>query len=174
MRIALAAASARRTWFLALLIPCAIGAFAACAPTQESQEEPAAVGQAEQEPAAAGQQPASESTQPQSEPEEESALRRVAEQIGTNGLVAPVLISTVLPEYTPEATAAGILGDVYIDAVVTVEGNVVEPKLIRGLPDDELNRRALEAITKWTFEPGTKDDEPVPVIALFTVTFRIH
>ncbi len=104
----------------------------------------------------------------------DSELRRSALQIGTSGLVAPVLLKTVLPEYTTEAQDEGIEGDVYLEAVVTVEGNVVEPKLIRGLPDDELNRRALEAVTKWKFEPGTKDDEPVPVIALFTVTFRVH
>ena len=51
---------------------------------------------------------------------------------------------------------------------------VTDPKLIRGLPDDELNQRALEAVVKWAFTPGYKDGQPVPVIALFTVTYRIH
>ena len=53
-------------------------------------------------------------------------------------------------------------------------GTVIEPKLIRGLPDDELNERALASILQWQFKPGIRDGEPVPVIALFTVTFRIH
>ena len=57
---------------------------------------------------------------------------------------------------------------------MTEDGQVVEPKLIRGLPDEELNQRALDAIVRWTFKPGIKDGRPVPVIALFTVTFRIH
>ena len=57
---------------------------------------------------------------------------------------------------------------------MTVEGTVSERKLIRGLPDDDLNQRALEAVAKWTFKPGYKDGQPVPVIALFTVTYRIH
>lgn len=104
----------------------------------------------------------------------ESELRRNAVQMGANGLVAPVQISTELPEYTDAAKEADVQGDVYIEAVVTAEGDVVEPKLIRGLPDDELNRRALEAITKWKFKPGTKGGKPVLVVALFTVTFRIH
>ena len=94
--------------------------------------------------------------------------------MGSGGLVAPILVERILPEYTPGATRAGVQGDVYIEAVVTTEGRVVEPKLIRGLPDEELNQRALDAIVKWTFKPGIKDGEPVPVIALFTVTFRIH
>jgi TonB family protein len=94
--------------------------------------------------------------------------------MGSGGLIAPVQILTVLPEYTPSATRNGVQGDVYIEAVVMEDGTVTDPKLIRGLPDEELNQRALDAIVKWTFKPGLKDGKPVPVIALFTVTFRIH
>ena len=62
----------------------------------------------------------------------------------------------------------------WIEAVVDVNGQVVEPKLLRGLPDDELNRRAMEAIQRWEFRPGMKDGQPVPVLAVFTVTYRLH
>lgn len=103
-----------------------------------------------------------------------AGARAGAETLGSGGLIAPVQILTVLPEYTPSATRNGIQGDVYIEAVVTVNGTVTEPKLIRGLPDDDLNQRALDAILQWTFKPGEKDGKPVAVIALFTVTFRIH
>lgn len=103
-----------------------------------------------------------------------AGARAGAEMMGSGGLIAPVQILIVLPEYTPSATRNGIQGDVYIEAVVTAEGTVTEPKLIRGLPDDELNERALKAILQWTFKPGEKDGKPVAVIALFTVTFRIH
>ena len=100
--------------------------------------------------------------------------RAGAVQMGSGGLMAPILMQRVLPEYTPSATRAGVQGDVYIEAVVTIDGTVVDPKLIRGLPDEELNARALDAIVQWSFKPGIKDGRPVPVIALFTVTFRIH
>ena len=100
--------------------------------------------------------------------------RSGAVAMGSGGLVAPIVIERIMPEYTPSATRAGIQGDVYIEAVVTEDGAVVEPKLIRGLADDELNQKALEAIVKWSFKPGIKDGRPVAVIALFTVTFRIH
>jgi TonB family protein len=97
-----------------------------------------------------------------------------AYRMGEGGVIPPILVRQVLPEYTPEATRHGIQGEVYIEAVVTVDGTVIEPKLIRGLPDDELNERALASILQWQFKPGIRDGEPVPVIALFTVTFRIH
>ncbi|MFQ5743321.1 MAG: energy transducer TonB [Acidobacteriota bacterium] len=95
-------------------------------------------------------------------------------RMGEGGVIPPILLKRVLPEYTPQATRAGIQGEVYIEAVVTVDGQVAEPKLIRGLPDKELNQRAMNSILRWQFKPGIKDGTPVPVIALFTVTFRIH
>ena len=103
-----------------------------------------------------------------------SPLRRRAVAMGTGGLVAPIKLTEVLPEYTTRAEKEGIQGDVYIEAIVMVDGTVTEAKLIRGFPDDELNQRALEAVAKWTFTPGYKDGLPVPVIALFTITYRIH
>lgn len=111
---------------------------------------------------------------PEAPPGASGSARAGAVGMGEGGLIAPVLVDQYLPEYTPDATRAGIQGDVYIEAVVTVEGTVVEPKLIRGLPDEELNQRAMDAILRWRFRPGVKDGQAVPVIALFTVTFRIH
>jgi protein TonB len=103
-----------------------------------------------------------------------AGARAGAVAMGSGGLIAPIKLTEVLPEYTPTATRNGIQGDVYIEAVVMTDGTVADPKLIRGLPDEELNQRALDAILRWTFKPGMKDGEEVPVIALFTVTYRIH
>jgi len=95
-------------------------------------------------------------------------------RMGEEGIEPPVLVRKELPEYTAAAKRADISGDVYIEPVVTEEGTVVDPVLIGGLSDPELNRRAMESILLWRFEPGLKDGQPVPVIVLFTVTFRIH
>lgn len=103
-----------------------------------------------------------------------SGARDGAFRAGEGGVAAPVPIRQIDPEYTAEATRKGIQGEVWIEAVVDVNGNVVEPRLLRGLPDDELNRRAMEAIQRWTFRPGMKDGQPVAVIAVFTVTYRLH
>lgn len=100
--------------------------------------------------------------------------RAGAFRAGEGGVTPPEVVRRQLPEYTPGATRSGIQGEVWIEAVVTAEGGVVEPKLLKGLPDDELNDRALESIRHWRFRPGLKDGRPVPVIAVFTVTFRLH
>jgi len=103
-----------------------------------------------------------------------SGARDGAYRAGEGGIMSPEVIRQVDPEYTPDATRKGIQGEVWIEAVVDVDGRVVEPRLLRGLPDEELNRRAMEAIQRWVFKPGRKDGEAVPVIAIFTVTYRLH
>ena len=108
-----------------------------------------------------------------SDPAPAAGLRAEAVEMGTEGLIAPRVLSREMPEYTTAARQAGIEGDVYIEAVVTARGEVTEPVLIRGIGDDELNQRALTALSSWRFSPGTVDGEPVHVLALFTVTFRI-
>lgn len=100
--------------------------------------------------------------------------RAGAVSAGTGGLIPPVILERVLPEYTAGATRGGIQGDVYIEAVITVDGQVIEPRLLHGLADDELNQRALVAVQQWRFKPGLKDGRPVPVLATFEVNFRIH
>jgi protein TonB len=94
--------------------------------------------------------------------------------MGSDGLLSPQLLEKVVPDYTPGATRAGIQGRVWIEAVITEQGTVVEPQLIHGLPDDELNQRALDAVVLWRFEPGVRNGRPVKVIATFNIDFNIH
>lgn len=94
--------------------------------------------------------------------------------IGAAGLLAPQLLEKIVPDYTPSATRAGVQGTIYIEAVITEAGMVIEPELLRGLPDDELNQRALAAVQQWRFKPGMKEGQPVKVIATFTIDFNIH
>lgn len=103
-----------------------------------------------------------------------SGARGKAYKAGDGGIMSPVVVRQVDPEYTPEATRRGIQGEVWIEAVVGIDGKVSEPVLLRGLPDEELNNRAMEAIRRWVFKPGRKDGEAVAVIAVFTVTYRLH
>lgn len=103
-----------------------------------------------------------------------TGARDGAFRAGEGGIMSPEIVRKVDPEYTPEATRRGIQGEVWIEAVVDAQGRVQDPKLLRGLPDEELNQRAMEAIQRWEFRPGMKDGEPVPVIAVFTVTYRLH
>jgi TonB family protein len=94
--------------------------------------------------------------------------------VSDEGLTPPVLQTPAYPEYPSAAVRDHVQGDVYIEAVVRADGTVADAEVIHGLPDEELNRRALVAILKWRFEPALKGGQPVPVIALFTITYRLR
>lgn len=100
-----------------------------------------------------------------------SRLRLEAVRPGTPGLTMPVLVSKTAPSWTPDAEQKGIFGNAYIEVVVNTEGYVVEPILARSVGDDELDRRALEAVTKWRFRPGLMNDAAIPVLLRLEVRF---
>lgn len=110
-------------------------------------------------------------------PEGPILWRRVTEGVfewDTPGLIPPQLVHSVRPAYTSKGVRESIQGEVLIEALITVDGNVSEPRLLEGLLDEELNRRAVEAVLEWRFRPGRKDGQAVAVIAILSIDFRIY
>ena len=93
---------------------------------------------------------------------EGDAIRAVGE------VKPPKLIKQVDPIYPEEARKAGIEGIVILEAKADEQGNVVEARVLRSVP--ELDQAALDAVKQWTYEPLTIDGKPRKV--LFTVTVR--
>ncbi len=75
--------------------------------------------------------------------------------------------------YPEEARNAGIEGRVYIQFIVTEEGKVDNPRVIRGIGGgaDEV---ALEAIKKAEFEPGYQRGRPVRVQYSIPIVFKLQ
>lgn len=90
----------------------------------------------------------------------------------SDGVQAPKRLHKVEPDYTEEAKAAGIDGTVRLSGVVGADGQARAITVVRGL-DAGLDLKAIEAVEKWHFQPGTKDGEPVPVRAQIEINFRI-
>ena len=88
------------------------------------------------------------------------------------GISAPTIITRAEPEYTAEARRARRAGTVSISLVVDEAGNPQNPKVVRSLGLG-LDEKAIEAVQKWKFKPGTKDGKPVPVIVSVEVNFRL-
>lgn len=87
-------------------------------------------------------------------------------------VTAPRLVSKTAPDYTQEAKEAGIEGPVILKITVTAEGKADDIEVVKSL-DPGLDLKAMDAITKWEFEPGTKDGKPVAVKATIEVNFRL-
>jgi TonB family protein len=74
--------------------------------------------------------------------------------------------------YHPKAAEAGIEGEVYILAVIGVEGRVTCAEVISGLPHG-LNQNAIAAVLRTRFHPARVGEQAVPSAHLFPVMFRI-
>jgi len=95
------------------------------------------------------------------------------EKIG-NGVVAPVLIHQVKPEYTAEARDARIQGTVTLDTVVKADGTVGDVTVAKSLDTKfGLDQQAVKAAKEWRFRPGTKDGKPVAVRVALEMRFTL-
>jgi protein TonB len=88
------------------------------------------------------------------------------------GVSQPQLISKIEPEYSEEARKAKWQGTVELQIVVDEHGIPKEMRVTRALGLG-LDQKAMEAVAKWRFKPGTKDGKAVPVIATVQVNFRL-
>ena len=83
----------------------------------------------------------------------------------------PKAIVIVQPEYPALARQTHIQGQVRIDAVLDEQGNVVEMKVVSGPP--MLYKAALDALTKWKYEPTYLNDRPIAVQMIVTINFQL-
>ena len=77
-------------------------------------------------------------------------------------------------KYPTDAQEAGVQGRVICSVVVDKKGNIVEPKIIRGI-DPSLDAEALRVIgmmPRWT--PGRQDGKAVRVLYTVPITFRLQ
>ena len=84
----------------------------------------------------------------------------------------PRLISRVEPTYPGFAKQARIEGTVVLEAIITEDGRVSSIKLVSGHP--MLVQAAIEAASRWVYEPTRLNIEPVSVILSITVNFRLQ
>jgi TonB family protein len=91
-----------------------------------------------------------------------------------NGIVNPVQLKEVKPNYTPDAMRLKIQGTVVLEAVVLKNGTVGNVKVIKSLDRGGLDDEAIRAARGWLFKPATKDGKPVDIYITLELAFRLH
>jgi len=95
------------------------------------------------------------------------------QRVVVGGLVkAAVPVFRPEPAYPPMAKAARVSGTVEIEAVIGVNGRVIEARVLSG--NVLLVRGALEAVRQWIYQPTLLNGVPVEVITRITVVFRLN
>ncbi len=90
----------------------------------------------------------------------------------TAGTSPPAVVYRADPEYTDQAKAAKWQGTVVLSVTVDETGKATSIKVVRSLGMG-LDEKALEAVEKWQFRPGTKGGKPVATQATVEVNFRL-
>jgi TonB family protein len=91
-----------------------------------------------------------------------------------NGVSLPAVLKEVKPGYTQAAMDAKIQGSVWLECVVTADGDIGEVKVTRSLDEEHgLDQQAIKAAKQWKFKPGMKDGEAVAVAVTIELTFTL-
>jgi protein TonB len=88
------------------------------------------------------------------------------------GVTMPVPIHKVEPEYSEEARKARANGVVVVYVEIGPDGKPYNLRVARGFGFG-LDEKAMEAVSKWLFKPGTKNGKPVAVAASIEVSFHL-
>ena len=88
------------------------------------------------------------------------------------GVSAPRVQSRSDPEYTVQAKDAKVEGTVLLSVVVGTDGLAHYINVVKGIGNG-LDEKAVEAVQKWSFEPGLKDGQPVDVRASIEINFKL-
>jgi TonB family protein len=91
----------------------------------------------------------------------------------TERVIAPRAIYDPEPEYSEEARKVKHQGIVVLSLVVDQQGRTRDIRVARSLGMG-LDEKAIEAVKKWRFSPGTKDGIAVPVQVNVEVNFRLY
>ena len=87
-------------------------------------------------------------------------------------VVSAKLLKSVPPVYPPTARSQRVGGDVKIDALIDVSGNVSTMKVISG--PTLLHQAAMSALKQWKYEPAKLDGNPTPMHLTVIVQFRLQ
>jgi TonB family protein len=90
-----------------------------------------------------------------------------------NGIKAPVVANRVEPKYPDIYRRAGVTGIVIIETAISERGVIQGARVIKSLAPG-IDAAALDALRQWTFEPATKDGQPVPVMFNVTINFKLR
>jgi TonB family protein len=89
------------------------------------------------------------------------------------GMTPPKLVYQPNPEYADRPRRKKIQGSVVLSIIVNADGTVRDPQVTQSL-DKDLDKKALECVSKWKFEPATKDGQPVAMHIAVEVNFRLY
>jgi protein TonB len=89
------------------------------------------------------------------------------------GVTPPRMTRRVEAVYPPVARTQRIEGLVIVSALVNENGQVIDTKIIRGVPRGNLNEAAIESVRRSSYAPAMKDGVRVKTWMTVAVNFKL-
>jgi periplasmic protein TonB len=86
----------------------------------------------------------------------------------------PVGVLQPPPLYPQRARRQGIEGAVELEFVVRVDGGVEQVRVVDSQPGSVFDAAAIEAVSRWRFEPAVRAGEAVAVRVRMPLSFRLE
>ena len=87
-------------------------------------------------------------------------------------ITGPIVLLKPEPEYSEEARRAKLTGKVVLTIDVNTLGQAQNFRVVQSLGLG-LDERAVEAVKRWKFRPGTRNGKPIVTPAIVEVYFRL-
>ena len=102
----------------------------------------------------------------------EDPLVASTQKVG-HGVSAPSALTTPDPTYSEAARFAAYQGTTVLWIIVTPDGHASDIKIAHAIGLG-LDDKAVESVSSWTFRPGLRNRQPVPVQINVEVNFRLY
>ncbi|HEY9133931.1 MAG TPA: energy transducer TonB [Dyella sp.] len=93
---------------------------------------------------------------------------------GGSGTHGPVLIKGGQPRYPTAAMRSAQEGWVEVSFTISAEGNVGNVKVVDSQPRHVFDRAAMDAVTRWKYEPATQGGTPVATERQQRIEFKLN
>ena len=87
--------------------------------------------------------------------------------------VKPTVVDAPAPVYPEAVRNAGIEGSVVVEALLDLDGSVMDARVLKGSGNDMLDAAAVEAALRARFTPAKQLDKAVRVRISQTYRFRL-
>ncbi len=85
----------------------------------------------------------------------------------------PTPVNRMPPQYPSTLLKRGIGGKVVITCVVDVKGNITSSKVKQSSGQAELDKAALQAVSRWKFKPARRGGKPIQATCNIPFTFEV-
>jgi len=85
----------------------------------------------------------------------------------------PTPVNRMPPQYPSALLKKGIGGKVVVTCVVDAKGNILSTKIKQSSGQAELDKAALQAVSRWKFKPARRGGKPVQATCNIPFTFEV-